>query len=986
MLNNSHSKAFKDFLLLLVLLLFAFWPLVGGIASLKWDIINLTFPWNYFISECLHLGELPLWNPYINGGFTQMGNPDTWYAPHWILAYVWGFDIYAMQFSYLLHLYLGGIGFYVLGQQHQFNRIAKVGTAASYMLSGFALSHAQHLGWITGMAWLPWLWWAVRHLFNNPQLTNAFLLSIIGHFYVTGAYPGLSIIGFYLIAGLCFYQFYQYRNKTYSLRKTIGLLSLSIFLMLVLSSPCLISVIDIAPTVNRGVSLSLNEELMSIYTGDLSWPGLFSFLFPFATSTDHDFWSSPELSILNCYIGIVPLLVIGVMLLTKPSLRSPAFICLSLGILLLMTAIPSVFPFRKWLYHGLPLMGYFRFPTLFRLGSIFFLLLAAGHFLSRKKKFEYPQAKYFIIGFSILGLSLLLLLLYQANQTTDQLFNISEINNWQTYLATADVWKRISLQSGLHLLLILTFLICLFFLPRRHYAKALLLFWLIDLFGATQLQLYVTVVGFHPPQLIKQECASLTDYFPTPRLDVSLSTLSKIPAREQRRLKTNLNIFHKTPTAFGDSPFSFNYMNKALKNGHYQDLVQHPLFFLASKVEEDSSILSENIIPYSSSNLHLHSFSPGESILKVNTKHPCYLVFTQNYYHRWSAYIDQQAQEIRRVNDTFMAVALDQGSHDVRFIFEFPALKVAVYISAFLCFILWSYLIYGYITFLLEKSYFSIVIIVFAVLVLLFLLSIYQNFNRTSRLETLEELETILEFIPDTFSVNEYEVFLGQESSPQTNKFISELPLWYPQDHHTITEKLSQVETEHILICEYAPLPFHKASWLPYAKMSYGSLVWQDSSQRKKLYLLQKEKVKAVKKGELLQTWPKVVRDSLRYVSQRQSAFIKSSHEYLNLFREKIDSSNRLNPAQSAFVTFDLFSKSTSPGLIIFEIHRNEKRLKWFSQIIQPRERYLQQWQRLSVFQDLQTPLEDGDELRIYIWNNKGVESWIDNVSLKLYN
>src|SRR4029077_12295160 len=99
----------KPYLLLLFILLVAYAPVSTFYFAVNNDAFSDNFPNKYFLSEAIHSGMLPLWNPYMNFGFpvyADMGfafwNPITW------LFAVVGYNAYTFTAEVLLYVYLAG--------------------------------------------------------------------------------------------------------------------------------------------------------------------------------------------------------------------------------------------------------------------------------------------------------------------------------------------------------------------------------------------------------------------------------------------------------------------------------------------------------------------------------------------------------------------------------------------------------------------------------------------------------------------------------------------------------------------------------------------------------------------------------------------------------------------------------------------------------------------------------------------------------------
>jgi len=162
----SRSKV-PAWLIFLFLLTIGMWWLSTFLYTMKWDIMDITLPWQYFIGEALSSGELPLWNPYLKNGFPHMGLSDTWYPISWLIAFIFGVDVWSIQLSYLIHLLIAGTGMFSYLRFNSVDYKLSIALGVSYMFSGFMIGNAQHLGWVIGAAWLPWVFYYFDKLFSQ---------------------------------------------------------------------------------------------------------------------------------------------------------------------------------------------------------------------------------------------------------------------------------------------------------------------------------------------------------------------------------------------------------------------------------------------------------------------------------------------------------------------------------------------------------------------------------------------------------------------------------------------------------------------------------------------------------------------------------------------------------------------------------------------------------------------------------------------------
>ena len=375
-MSRSNLKAG---IILLVSLLVGMWWLSTFQYSMKWDIMDITLPWSHFISESLRSGNLPLWNPYLKNGFPMMGLPDTWYPISWAISLLVGMDVWSIQFEYLLHLFIGGFGMYNYALLKKIDLRYGLALGVCYMFSGFMVGNAQHLGWVVGAAWLPWVLYYFDKLMANLGKLDMLKLSLVGGLLFYGAYPPITIISAYILFTklvLSLLTDPQTRST-----KVFWRLATCLIICVSISAVGLVGLYDLSPNLNRGGQLPLSNTGWGVLTGFFPLQAISSIVIPYGDTAVDSFWGS-DISLINAYFGFGALLTMltGLMLRSKQT-----WMYFAIGAFCLMIAMSEVFPFRAWLYH-LPMFDMFRFPSLFRFFAIFYFLLASGFAYSEIKR------------------------------------------------------------------------------------------------------------------------------------------------------------------------------------------------------------------------------------------------------------------------------------------------------------------------------------------------------------------------------------------------------------------------------------------------------------------------------------------------------------------------------------------------------------------------------------------------------------------------
>src|SRR6476620_7015057 len=135
---TAAIRFIKPYLLLFAVLLIAYLPLSSLYFGMKNDAFSDNFPDKYFLSQALHAGIFPLWNPYMNFGFPVYADPGFayWYPINWLFSGI-GYTAYTLTVEVLLYLYIAGVLMFNLGRHLKFSTNVSLAVAAMYMCSGF---------------------------------------------------------------------------------------------------------------------------------------------------------------------------------------------------------------------------------------------------------------------------------------------------------------------------------------------------------------------------------------------------------------------------------------------------------------------------------------------------------------------------------------------------------------------------------------------------------------------------------------------------------------------------------------------------------------------------------------------------------------------------------------------------------------------------------------------------------------------------------
>ena len=245
-------------------------------------MMNQFLPCRYFISECLHHHNFPLWCPYINFGYPFYADPQSgvFYPFTWLISFALGYNAYTIGLEYVLHVTIAAISFFYLLKKCSLDNFTAVSFAIVYCLSGVFIGNAQHLPWIVTMAWLPLVLLGFKNMFDAPGIRTALALALFLYLALTGGYPGFFIILFY------FFTLYGAVKLGTASTGRRGVMKVVLFFVLtgivfaILAGGYLYSFSQALPFIARGKPVSLVEA----NNVAVSPHSLVSILFPFATA------------------------------------------------------------------------------------------------------------------------------------------------------------------------------------------------------------------------------------------------------------------------------------------------------------------------------------------------------------------------------------------------------------------------------------------------------------------------------------------------------------------------------------------------------------------------------------------------------------------------------------------------------------------------------------------------------------------------------
>lgn len=655
-------------------ILLALWQITTFQYTLKWDAIDITLPWRYFVSDAIYQnGVLPWWNPFQHHGFAQGLSLETWYPIAHLLGFLRPYDLYSLNLEYLIHLLIASYGFYRLARQWGVTHQGALWGALVFPLTGFFIANSQHVGWIVSGSWIPHLIATFQSWLQKKDLKNALLLILISFMLVSGGYIAYTIVTGYIIGMLWVNHLLRIRKSKVNLRYFFWISARLLMVLILGLSLLLVAMWSLKSQIDRGAGLE-GEALLK---GSLYFRHLLSFIIPFSTlKGPYEFWQGDQ-SLMNVYIGIPALLLLFLSLKRlNQSFYRVGWVAVGLS---LAMALAVELPLRKWM-NILPFFDLFRLPSLFRYYAILGLVMIAARMIGEH---PYPnddvsRLRSLLIRISLIFLVLLVLVgLVLIIRRPADLLRVLHLN-------PETIPQAIIFQLGSHTILLSAFLTSVkYFTKRLTFYKILMLYTAADLIVSTQLNSRVSVLSEHPFLPMQSCLQQLPKGFPSPPLYDAIGSNSD-QSLQMGAIYRNTNTLFKRFGWNGYTPYQYQSYIEFEKTPFFRKALGLPPVFVArTLIRPDSANfhISEPLLNLRPDQLSITGFNLNSITLQTQVTDRCGLVLNQNFTKGWVAKVDGKAVEVITVDHSLMGIHLEPGGHEVTFSFVPGNLLNAFWIS-----------------------------------------------------------------------------------------------------------------------------------------------------------------------------------------------------------------------------------------------------------------------------------------------------------------
>lgn len=667
---SSRWSFIKTALAFALIVFVAYLPISSMLFFLKNDAFTNYFPPKFFMSESLHAGQLPLWNPYFNFGIPQYGDMSCgyWSPITWLIASTVGYNAYSFTIEALFYIFLGGAGIYALTGQLKLVQQVRFISAIAYICCGYNVGHLQHFNWLSGAAFLPWCftaYWALLHQFSFRNLLKAVLF-----FYLlaASAHPGITIAAAYFFFGLMLFSFFN--NNKVSIKqklKQFSILHIALISMLFLLSAGMIAgYSDIIPHFVRGEKVSLNDSLLHPATA----PSWMSVLLPFATVKNEALFNT-DISMRNSYFSIALLLFfLKATFSKKTSLQK---FLLAAGLLFMLLSFGGIF--KTFAYKFLPLIGFVRLNGEFRIFAILCFILFAAIELDKyiqTKTSDWRSTKFFYGLLEIIVFAVIIIGIYKCISLKESfLYNKATIfaaagfsNKLKLLIDHISFYDTLWIQGTIQLFVLWFVKLCVK-LKNWNLLKRIVV---ADIIIASLLNIPFTGAGKASVADIQKVINQSPKGFPAPALKPINE--NNWATKEQNDMAGDWSLYSKQIGTRSEVLYPI-----VLKNSRH--------YFEVNEKDASQNFLNKPFLftTDSSAFISITSFSPNKIDLSVTAEHSTQLVLQQNFYPHWFYNNGTEKKEVNTYAISFMSFPIKQGENKISVSFEPTLIKKMMLLS-----------------------------------------------------------------------------------------------------------------------------------------------------------------------------------------------------------------------------------------------------------------------------------------------------------------
>ena len=370
--------------------------LISGRTVPVWDADGQFYPYYVLVADFARAARVVYWDPWSNAGLPILGDPQVGiFSPiQFIVGFIMGGTSSGFITYWLLMWLLGGFGIVLLA--HHFNSPPWCGcvVALGFLFCGIYTGHAEHVSWIVGFSFLPFIIWRLDAAICSRSPRSAVEAGALWGLSALAGYPGFTIItgcfiALWAIGRIAFID--EFSVSSLAERESAGTerqVPTLKFTWLILAILFLVGLIVLSPTYaaffSEGAGYHTRVNVLSRESASQEnalHPGALStFASPYLAilklHNRHNLWSYTDVSSCSIYAGAVVTVFAALALVNQPRNRWRWWLAF-LGALFLAFALGRWLPLRGWLYDWFYPVRFFRHATIFRAYYLFIISVLA---------------------------------------------------------------------------------------------------------------------------------------------------------------------------------------------------------------------------------------------------------------------------------------------------------------------------------------------------------------------------------------------------------------------------------------------------------------------------------------------------------------------------------------------------------------------------------------------------------------------------------
>ena len=978
----------------------AFWQLAFLQNGMKWDFVDAFLPSRYFFSESVLNHQFPLWNPYLLYGTPIYADLVSVFNPEfWIIGNMFGYSNITLQFMFLAYIFLAGISFFYFLKQFNADVQLSVGLSVIYMLSGFTIGNSQHVAFVCGYALIPFLIACYYQFVREINKTNFVRLSVALFIMIYCSYPAITIISGYFL--LCIFIWYLVINRTDKIyvKKSVGNHFALLMIVILFSSTLILAYFQISPFLNRFNGLPI--ELAQKHTFPLK--SLLSFLVPMAAGNDPQYFKT-DVSFSNGYWGIISL-ALFLFVLTKKAVQKESYLILFFGLFALLASFGDQFFVRELLYKFAPLMDRFQYPGMFRAFFIFgFLAFTGINF--KYSDFSFADRKRLIL-ISASIITVLLILVFQANSRIENFAYFTDGQKFSEELFTATRFNNIVFQGIIQILFLSVLILVTWKIKTvKHFSAALLFLFVADGIVSTQLSAHYTVLSKHNPVEFYNYLKSSPKGFPIPNLNPVEENSDRNAANEFTWM--NNNVFPKKVTF--DGLVSFKTDGYRYLSDNHPDLLEvikkEAVVYFSDDIRKDTFIIDfkPNTVFLQTSDykkltgktlrsakkdkLKISVFSPTQIEIKTSAEFPQLLIYQQNYYSGWKVFVDGSEQDLLKSNFTHMAVLVPAGEHTVRFEYSNPGIVLMFCFTSLIFLILIALLIKYYVFRTPERKKQVIILIVFGFFIFVLASGTNRYFYQKNKLGLTPIIAEKVEKWKLTYN-NDIRILLSTKQKELTESVDADAICFINEKSNVaeLSDFLMNSRSKYFAFAWQGGIIGDELFELIYS--FYPEVIEQKIRNNSGFILTEKENDK--QEYKFIRTFePENTTDWVQNSARIKTDSVSGNHTYFYTKNDEFGTSVEFvadeylfeNDKITILADFKIEEKLTEVLLVFTTDRIGETKIYQVSKINQFA-KTPDKWSRVVFELKITHEIQEGDNIKIYFWNNNKVNFEIDNLKIK---